>query len=423
MSIAWFDGSLTLTLEAALSAATGTYGAWDASLWDSATWGPDIVWTDISDRLRSIHTERKFSRDMQVWEAGRATFELLNDDGFLGPANMSSPFVVAGVTGVRPRRPIRLKIGYGGVIYPVFYGTALDWIESWDPSDSVAVVTVPCVDEWERISRFTTPAISPVGAGEGTGARVHRILNNTGFTGTRAIDVGRNTVQATDLSKNAGDELATVVDSEGGALFVDADGSFVFEQQYALMENARSNTIQGTFVDANVGGLIPYSDVAMSWNAELIKNMISFQRTGGTAQAAVDLTSRALAGDSPENRTDLVNDSDSQVLNLATFYLARYKDPEYRPKQLVLKPRANMAALAPQALGRRVRDLVRVKRQPNAGNYLITRDCHVAGITHDITGDDWQVAWDLWSATVYQTYASSRWDIGTWDSATTSWFF
>jgi hypothetical protein len=421
VSISWFDGSLTITLEAALSAATGTYGAWDASLWDTATWGPDIVWTDISSRLRSIHTERKFSRDMQVWEAGRATFELLNQDGYLGPANMSSPYVVAGVTGVRPRRPIRLRIGYGGVTYPVFYGIALDWIESWDPSDAVATVTVPCVDEWERISRFATPAVTPVGAGESTGARVHRILNNVGFTGMRDIDVGRNTVQATDLSKNAGDELTTAVDSEGGALFVDADGGFVFEDQYSLMESSRSNTVQGTFVDANVGGSMPYSDVAMSWNAELIKNIITFQRTGGTVQQAADLTSRALAGDSPENRTDLVNDSDSQVLNLATFYLARYKDPEYRPKHLVLKPRANMAALAPQALGRRVRDLVRVLRKPRAGNYLITRDCHVAGITHDITGDDWTAALDLWSATVYQTYAQSRWDVATWDNA--SWFF
>jgi hypothetical protein len=98
---------------------------------------------------------------------------------------------------------------------------------------------------------------------------------------------------------------------------------------------------------------MPYSDVSMSWNAELIKNIVTFQRTGGTVQQAVDLTSRALAGDSPENRTDLINDADSQVLNLATFYLARYKDPEYRPKQLILKPRANMATLAPQALGRR----------------------------------------------------------------------
>jgi hypothetical protein len=419
--ISWFDGSLTITLEAALSAATGTYGAWDASLWDSATWGPDIVWTDISDRLRSIHTERRFSRDMQVWEAGRATFELLNQDGFLGPANMSSPYVVAGVTGVRPRRPVRLRIGYGGVTYPVFYGVALDWVESWDPSDAVATVTVPCVDEWERISRFATPAITPVGAGESTGARVHRILNNVGFTGMRDIDVGRNTVQATDLSKNAGDELTTVVDSEGGALYVDRDGMFVFDDQYSLLETARSNTVQGTFVDANVGGSMPYSNVAMSWNAELIKNIVTFQRTGGTVQQAVDLTSRALAGDSPENRTDLVNDTDSQVLNLANFYLARYKDPEYRPKQLVLKPRANMTGLAPQALGRRVRDLVRVLRKPRAGNYLITRDCHLAGISHDITGDDWTAALDLWSATVYQTYAQSRWDVATWDNA--SWFF
>jgi hypothetical protein len=303
----------------------------------------------------------------------------------------------------------------------VFQGTALDWVESWDRADAVSIVTVPCRDEWERIARFSAPPVSPAGAGESSGARVHRILNSTGYTGARAVDVGRSTVQATDLSKNAGDELATVVDSEGGALFVDADGAVVFEDQYALMERSRSNTVQATFVDMNVGGALPYSDIAMSWNAELLKNIASFQRVGGAVQTATDLTSRALAGDSPESRTDLVNETDPQVLSLATFYLARYKDPEYRPRRVVLKPRANPASLFPQVLGRRVRDLVEVLRRPNAGDYLITRDCHIAGIGHEITKDDWTTTLDLWSATVYQTYAASRWDVATWDNA--SWFF
>ena len=57
---------LTYTVEVALSAATGTYGAWGAGLWDTATWGPDIIWTDVSQWVRSWTTQRRFSRDLQV---------------------------------------------------------------------------------------------------------------------------------------------------------------------------------------------------------------------------------------------------------------------------------------------------------------------------------------------------------------------
>jgi hypothetical protein len=31
---------ITLTVEAALSTAIGTYGIWGTGLWDTATWGP-----------------------------------------------------------------------------------------------------------------------------------------------------------------------------------------------------------------------------------------------------------------------------------------------------------------------------------------------------------------------------------------------
>jgi hypothetical protein len=72
----------------------------------------------------------------------------------------------------------------------------------------------------------------------------------------------------------------------------------------------------------------------------------------------------------------------------------RYGQPEERVEQIVVKPRADPTRLFPQVLGRRVRDLVRVVVNPLGGG-TITQDCHIAGIHHEISEDDWTTTFDL----------------------------
>lgn len=421
MSRAWFDG-VTLTAESALSAATGTYGAWDAGLWDTATWGPDVVWTDISAYVRSFTSERKFSRDVQAWEAGKATAVLDNRDGRFSPANLSGPYVTAGVTQVRPWRPFRHRATYAGITYDLFSGYALAWHETWTGhrvGSGDATVTVPCADELARLAGYDGLEQPAVGGGETSGKRIHRLLDNAGHIGDRCVDDGRITVQPTTLAQNTATELKLTADSEGGALWVKRDGCVAFEHQYALIENARSNTVQATFGDGG-GAELPYAEIEVAYSGELTQNIAAFARVGGTAQTASDNTSRALYGDLRETRTDLVCETDPQVAALAQFWVQRYKDPELRTTQIVIKPRRAPTTLFPQVLGRRVRDLIRVVRRP-PGGHTITRDCFIAGISHQITPEDWTTTFDLWSATPYISFSTSRFDVGVWDTAT--WFY
>jgi hypothetical protein len=425
LSVTWRDG-VTITVKAALSAATSTYGIWDSSLWDTATWGPDIVWTDISADVRSIRIDRSFNREVQWWNPGTATVVLNNRHGNYSPSNLSGPYVTSGITQIRPLRPIQILAAYAGTTYYLYTGYATDWDESWLPGPGTgkgdAIVTVPCVDELSRLAAFTPTALgSAVGTGETTGLRIQRLLNAAGHTGARSIDVGTNTVQGTTLSSNIATELQATVVAEGGGFFVDSDGAVIFERLYALMENSRSNTVQGTFGDLASAGELRYADAHSVYNAELVSNMASFTKNGGsTPQIAADNTSRALYGDRQEARTDFVNDTDSQLLNLANFWVARFKDPEQRFTDLQVKPRRDPATLYPQVLGRRVRDLIQVKRRP-PGGYTISQPCHISGIHHTVTPDRWDTTFDLWSASIFQTYAQSRWDVATWDNA--SWFF
>lgn len=414
MPIDWFDG-VSLTAEAALAAASGDYGLFDVGRFDEMTFGPDVIWADVSGDVRSISTRRTFSREVQGWQPGTATFVLGNRHRHYSPSNLdpASPFVVGGVSQIRPLRPMRWAATYAGVTYYGYTGYSTAWEETFLPGHSDAYVTVPCEDELAMLGVFDGVEQPAVGGGETSGRRVHRVLDSVGYTGARSIELGQVTLQATTLAANASAELKLTSDSEGGALWVEADGSVVFEQQLALIDNDRSITIQATFGDGS-GPELPCANIAVDFNGELVRNIVSYARVGGTPQLVSDSASQQIYPNRRESRTDLLCATDSQALALAEFYLERFKEPEQRVTQITIKPRSDPARLFPQVLGRRVRDLIRVVVRPLGGGEIV-RDCHIAGISHQISKDDWVTTFDLWSASVYQTYATSKFDIGRFD--------
>lgn len=421
MSVTKWDG-VTLTVEVALSAATSTYGVWNTAIWDSSTWGPDVVWTDVSAYVRKGSTNRAFSRGVMTWQAGSATIVLDDRDGRFNPSNMSSPYVSAGITQIRPMRPIRITASYASVSYPVYRGYVTDWSESWSGGAvgrGDAFTTLACADEFAILAAVDGLAVASLGAGDLAGSRVHRWLDAAGHTGERSIDVGVVTMQATDLSDDTLQGLEATMKAEGGAIYVDAAGAVVFDQQTALIDNTRSVTSQATFADDGTG--LPYADAATAYNSDLVINYAAYTRTGGSAQTVADATSRALYGTRRDTETDLISETDGQALTLAQWRVQQYKDPELRFTRLTIKPRKAPATLFPQVLGRQVRDQITVKRNP-PGSFAITQACHIAGVSHEFDADNnWTTAWDLWSATPYVAYANSRWDTGRWDTAI--WFF
>lgn len=420
MSVSWFGGldGVTLTVEAALATASGSYAVFDVSKFDSSTFGPDIVWADVSSYVREpLSTQRGFSRDNAAWQPGTATVKLDNTKRYFSASNLSSssPFVVGGISQIRPVRPLRIRATYAGTTYYLYQGYVKSWQGSFVPGHVDAFVTVPCEDQSARLAKMGGYAQTPVGAGEYAGQRVNRVLDSVGYTGPRNVDLGRNTMQATALSTKAMQELALVADSEGGAVWVDADGTLMFNQQYYLMETTRSTTVQATFGDGS-GSELPCNDIVdEAADGDLIQSGASFQRVGGTAQLVVDAASQQVYDNAIETRADLVCETDTQALTLAQFHVEQFKDAEDRIRQIVVKPRTDPEALFPQVLGRRIRDLVRVVVRPLGGG-TITQDCHIIGISHEITQDDWTTTFDLASAAVYEKYSDSRFDIGHFDS-------
>lgn len=417
MAVSVCGGTVSLAVEIAFASGSG-FGVWDESVWDSATWGPDVTWTDVSAYLlheNGINVDRAFSRDLQGWNPGTCSFVLNNTDGRFSPTNLSGPYVTAGVTEVRPWRPVRIRATHvsSGVTYDVFRGYILSWGEVWERGANLAQTTVSCVDELASLGRFDGFEQAAVGSGDTFGARMHRILNNAGHVGDRNIDVGSHTFQSTTLAGNAVTELKLTADSEGGTLWIDADGTVVGEGQESVLSDSRSNTVQWVLSDSPGAGEYPYRDVDLAYDGDLVENVVSLARSGGTEQSASDLDSRALYGDKRYSRSDLVCSNDTQVAALATLRLLRHVDPELRMTAVHVKAPRSDTDLFPLILGAKPLDRLRVERTPPGGD-AINQQVFVSGIHHRIDTVSWATKFDTSSTTGYPADS----EMGIWGVAT-----
>lgn len=407
-------------LESGTPAAAAVFHADELILGNGgAQWGPDTIWVDVSPYVRGWSTGRAFDRTFKGWDRGTATIELNNRDARFSPTNLAGPYVSGGVTQVRPWRPVRIRVTWAGTTHDQFTGYIKDMSEEWveaSPGAGGAVVTVRCVDELASLGRFGGVPQPAIGGGESSGRRMHRILDNAGHTGTRDIDVGRMTMQASTLSGNAAAELKLTAESEGGAVYVGKNGAVVFRGVYDLIERTTSNTVQATFGDGG-GSELPCGDITAEYNGDLLVNLVAFARIGGETVLAADATSRALYGDARDARSDLMCEVDTQVQTLADLWVQRFKDPEYRLTGLELRPRGDPARMFPQVLGREVRDLIRVVKRP-PGGITITQDVYISGIFHVVTQDDWTTVFALSSSRPFTSFTTSRFDVAVWDTAT-----
>lgn len=424
------DGSeLYLTVEVGLITTGGLSAIWDVSVWDASLWGFSETWLDVSDYVLSVKTARKFNRDLRIWSTGSASVELNNSDGRFSPDNLTGPYVAAGVSSIQPGCNIRISITYAGIVYWVFTGEVDEWAEVWEtvygPRTGGATTKITATDIWARVSQASIASVSPaVGAGELFGARIHRILDAAGISVPRNFDTGSVAMLGTTLDAAPDQLIALTCDSEGGAVYPEADGTIYAKRKYSLVEETRSITPQATFGDGGLlAGEIPWETIDVAgFNLTGLVNSALYTRVGGTQQVYRDPGSVArygIFGDKTPNIESLICSTDAEALSLAQWSVITKKDPMAPINSLTL-PVVEPSIIA-TLLGLRVRDLVEViRRPPSATLHTVTRSNFINGLGFSIQNAKVYLTLDFYPAEKYRDFASSRWDVAVWDSS--PWF-
>ncbi|MBO4272378.1 hypothetical protein [Microbispora triticiradicis] len=362
------------------------------------------VWTDVSSWLQAPMSIRRGSTrvDSPVirYEPGVATVRLKNSDRRFDPTHLSGPYVSGGVSQVTAMRPLRIRALWGINDVGLFRG----YIDVWD-IDWIAtvhsVVTVTATDAFKILANKKRIAVDPpVGAGETTGARITRILDSAGWSGTdRDIATGNSIVQATDLSGDALSELQRVAESEIGELYVNGLGKVVFRNRHALLLDSRSANVVATF-GQSVTSPAPF-EVRLNTDDATLWNEVIAQRAGGAERTAGDSASQTKNTTRTYQKSDLLLESDVDVGNWAQWVLYISKDPEVRFDEIRIHVHADPANLALPAIGREIGDRIQIWRRPPGGGSPIVRDCFIRGVAHEVTQATWVTTWTLQSATRY----------------------
>ena len=304
--------------------------------------GPDTLapqggyeWTDISAVVNqdSISTATGATRTQGPWwraEAGRASFTIDNLDGDFDPSNLSSPYVVGGVTPFRPGLPVRISRVSTEFERIVWSGTVDVWNTQYTAGSRMSTVSVSAVDAVEQLQGADLPALgSPVGAGDSAGERINRILDRIGWdANAREIDeTADNTMQATTMAQPAWTEILLTADSDAGFVWIDTEGRVVYRRRASI-----PFAPEATISDDSEATYVLHDTVNLSYDREQIVNSAAISRVDGSVQVVTDEDSAAADrnGYRGYQRTDLICETDAGAAEIAAWLVFQYSDLETR---------------------------------------------------------------------------------------------
>ena len=278
------------TVNAIINFSTGPSFA-QAMIFDSGIFGTNVfadsaaVIVDVSDRINKIDTKRGRTALSDQFQTGSMSLRIVDQNGDFNPQNPASPYY----TYLTPMKKIAITATYNSVVYPIFSGFITSYVTTY-PKDAedVAYTTIQAVDAFRLAQNAQISTVTGASAGDLSGTRINQILNTIGWPASmRDVDAGLTTMQADPgTNRTSLQALFTVADSEYGAIYVDAAGSFVFQDR-----NVTVSSIGGTptlFADDGTG--IEYRDASWVLNDVLIFNKATITRVGGTAQVAFNLS-------------------------------------------------------------------------------------------------------------------------------------
>lgn len=378
---------------------------------------PDGAWLDVTCDVRSIRIDRGRSSWVGAFSAGTCELVLANFDGNYSTFPPDSVWLQPGgfVTDV----PLRVGSILNAGLEWRFTGTTDGVYDSW-PGTTDAIATVTATDAFKRLARHNGGARAPVGAGELSGARINRLLDDAGYTGVRNVDAGTVTMQATDLNGITVDLMRIVGEAEWGWLYVEGGGALRFRQRDSGTTDPRMKDVQYIFTDQDLSNpAVPdacYGAATVGSDSDRIVNVATITPPGKAVSTYADATSSAWYGPRTWTRTDLPFNLDADALTLAQIVVLEQAYDDQRIDAVTIDAalrEGNYAA----AHGVRMSDRIRFLRTFPGGHQL-DAELIVQGRRDEVvpSGDGAHAA--TWSVTLQTASAAIISGLGEWDDAT-----
>jgi hypothetical protein len=288
---------------------------------------------DVSNQVDGITTRRGRNAEADQFQTGTCSLRIVDQNGDFNPMNTAGPYYGL----LDPMRKLQITATHLGITYPIFSGfiTGYDTLTPQEAGVDVVYTTITAVDAFRLLQNAQITTVAGTSAGQLSGARINNLLDQVAWPASmRDVDPGLTTMQADPGTQRT--TLAacqTVATSEYGAFYVDATGSFVFQDR-ALT----SSSIGGTatvFSDDGSPGL-NYFDAQWVLNDVLIYNQANITRSGGAVQQSSNAASIAKYFLHSYTQTNLLMETDAVALDYAQAYVASRAETTVRCDALTL---------------------------------------------------------------------------------------
>ena len=343
---------------------------------------------DVSNQVNGITTRRGRNAEADQFQTGTCTMRIVDQNGDFNPQNLSGPY--AGL--LDPMRKLQITATYNGITYPVFSGfiTGYSTQTPQESNDNVAYTTITAVDAFRLAQNAQITTVAGTSAGQLSGARINNLLDAISWPASmRDVDAGQTTMQADPgTARTALAACQTVATSEYGAFYVDAAGSFVFQDR-ALTSSSIGAT-PTVFSDNATPGIL-YFDAAWVLNDVLVYNQANITRTGGTTQTAINQPSIDKYFLHSYTQTDLLMQTDAVALDYAQTYVASRAETSVRCDGIVLDLYTeNYDNGIVAALGLDFFDPITIITQ-QPGNTQLQKTLQIFGVGMSISPNKWRV--------------------------------
>jgi len=379
------------TVNAIINFSTGPAFA-QAMILDTGILGTNIladsaaIVVDVSDRINYIQTVRGRNALVDQFQTGTLTLRIVDQNGDFNPTNPLSPYSPY----LTPMKKVQISATYGATTYSLFSGFITSYVNT-QPKDAteVAYTTIQAVDAFRLAQNAQISTVAGASAGDLSGTRINQILDQIDWPTTmRDVDAGLTTMQADPgTARTSLDAMQTVTDSEYGALYVDVDGSFVFQDR-----SVTAGSIGGTVTTFNDDGTgIAYANAVWKLDDTLVFNSATVSRAGGTPQTAINQASIDKYFIHSYNLQNLLMQTDAVALDYAQAYVASRAETQVRCDGIELDlytPNYNSGIIA--ALELDFFDPIRVVTTQPGGSTL-DRTLQIFGVANTITPNSFRV--------------------------------